>query len=352
MSGTFDSQFPTLNPPLNAQGQLRVQASDFVVIEHHEMDFTGSGEHWWFKLQKTHSNTAWVATQLASACKVPARQVGYAGLKDRHAITQQWFSVQLPKIRDLATVKSRLPDEIEVLETHWHQSKIKTGQLRHNEFRLIISDLTGDHQAIEARMEQIKRHGVPNYFGPQRFGHDLGNIDQAEDWFAGRRKVNNKKLRGLLLSTARSHIFNTIVAHRIKQQLWQQVIPGDIVQLNRSQSWFPAARAEATELQQRLDAFDLHLTAALWGDDSLPSSDQCAQLEQGIADQFPLLLQGLAQHRLKHDRRAMRLPVNDLQYQWQQNNLCLNFSLVPGAYATSVVRELCHAIDVQAQPET
>ncbi len=349
MSEQFNSLFPTVNQSITAAGHLRVQASDFVVIEHHDMTFTGVGEHWWFKIQKTNSNTAWVATQLASACKIPARQVGYAGLKDRHAVTQQWFSVQLPKIKDLAAVKDRLPDEVEIIEEHWHQSKIKTGQLKHNEFNLIIRDMVGDKQSINEHIERVKQQGVPNYFGPQRFGHHMGNVTQAEDWFSGRRKINNKKMRGLLLSTARSHIFNTILAERIKTGYWLHPMTGDIVQLDQSHSWFPITEAETAELNHRLNTFDLHLTAALWGDDELPVTDQCAEFEQHIADQFPLYQQGLAQHRLKHDRRAMRLQVNDLQYQWDQDDLKLYFKLVPGAYATSVVREICHTTDRQAE---
>lgn len=339
MSEHFDALFPTINH-VTASGDLRSEAADFIVIEHHDMSFTGSGEHLWFKVEKIHSNTAWVATQLASACKVPARQVGFAGLKDRHAITQQWFSVQLPKISQIELIKAKLPDEVKILEHHWHQSKIKTGQLKFNEFKLVVRHVQGDRTEIDNNIVQVKQKGVPNYFGPQRFGHHMNNIQQAKDWFAGNIRVNNKKLRGLLISTARSHIFNLIVAHRINQQLWNQVIPGDILQLNQSHSWFPAHDATIEELSTRLALFDLHLTAALWGEDAVQSTEQCALIETEIANTQPEYQAGFSSHRVQQDRRSMRITPHQFSHHWHDDDLHLSFKLQPGAYATSVLREI------------
>ena len=342
MNEKFDTLFPTVNTVKNS-GLLRHKAADFIVIEHHDMCLTEKGEHLWLKVEKTNSNTAWVAIQLASACKVPARQVGYAGLKDRHAITQQWFSIQLPKITDLEQIKTKLPDEVTILENHWHQSKLKIGQLKYNEFKLVVRQVEGDRDITEQNIQWVTNNGVPNYFGSQRFGHNLNNIQQAKDWFSGAIKVNNKKLRGILISTARSHIFNLIVAHRIKHNLWQQVIPGDILQLNQSHSWFPAKDATADELKKRLDAFDIHLTAALWGEDTVQSSEQCATLETTVANTFPEYHQGFSTHRVKQDRRTMRIVPTEFNHTWHKNHLHLNFKLQPGAYATSVLREIIQA---------
>ncbi len=339
MHSEFDSLFPTLNK-VTATGKLRSEAADFHVVEHSEVCFTEEGEHLWLKIEKTSSNTAWAATQIASACKVPARQVGFAGLKDRHAITQQWFSVQLPQISDIKIIKAKLPDEISILEHHWHHRKIKTGQLKFNEFKLIVRDVQGDRLATEQNIRCIQRTGVPNYFGPQRFGHDLSNIQQTKDWFAGTIKVNNKRLKGLLISTARSHIFNLILAERIKKELWQHPITGDVIQLNQSHSWFPAKDATTKELSDRLAAFDVHISAALWGEDSVQSTDQCAILENNIANSLPEYQPGFKTHRVKQDRRAMRIVTTDFNHIWVDNDLHLSFKLQPGAYATSVLREI------------
>ncbi|VAW45671.1 tRNA pseudouridine(13) synthase [hydrothermal vent metagenome] len=351
MTVNFNTLFPTINT-VSGHGNIRNQAEDFMVIEHHDMTFTGTGEHLWFKVEKIHSNTAWVATQLASACKVPARQVGFAGLKDRHAITQQWFSVQLPKISEIELIKGKLADEIKILEHHWHQSKIKTGQLKFNEFKLVVRNVQGDRTAIEQNIHQVTQNGVPNYFGPQRFGHDMNNIQQAKDWFAGKIKVNNKKLRGLLISTARSHIFNLIVAHRIESNSWQQVISGDILQLDQSHSWFPAHDATSEELTTRLAAFDVHLTAALWGEDAVQSTEQCAAIEINMASTLAEYQAGFITHRVKQDRRAIRIVPAEFNHHWSSDgsndDLHLSFKLQPGAYATSVLREIIKTINPAA----
>ena len=350
MQPDFDQLFPTLNRS-HATGTIKSQARDFMVIEHHDMNFTGVGEHLWLKVEKEHSNTGWAATQLASACKVPARQVGFAGKKDRHAITQQWFSVQLPKIADVDLIANKLPDELRILEHHWHQSKLKIGQLTHNEFQLIIRDVQGDQADIEANIAAITRVGVPNYFGSQRFGRAMSNIQQAKDWFTGSTKVNNKNLKGLLISTARSHIFNTIVAQRLQDDIWSQTVAGDLLQLDGSHSWFPASDATAKELTHRLSAFDIHITAALWGEDPVQSTSDCAQLEQSIADQFPEYLEGFASHRVKQDRRSMRVKPVAFQHQWQDaNTLQLKFKLPPGSYATVVMREIMACRVVNSSP--
>lgn len=341
MTSTFDRLFPTINT-VSGNGIIRHQPEDFIVIEHNDVSFTESGEHLWLQVEKINSNTAWVATQISSACKVPARQVGYAGLKDRHAITQQWFSVQLPKIRDLDEIKAKLPDGVTIISNHWHKSKIKTGFLTCNEFNLRIRNIEGDRAQIEENIQSIKSQGVPNYFGPQRFGHDLNNIQQAKDWFTGTIKVNNKNLRGILISTARSHIFNLIVAHRITHNIWDQVIPGDILQLDQSHSWFPSHDATNDELTQRLTDFDIHLTAALCGEDQVQSTEQCALIESQIASTQTEYQTGFITHRVKQDRRAIRIYPNQLAHQWDDQDLYLKFKLQTGAYATSVLREIVH----------
>jgi tRNA pseudouridine13 synthase len=259
---------------------------------------------------------------------------------DCHAITTQWFSVQLPKIRDIDDISEKLPDELKIIEHHWHQSKLKTGQLKGNVFKILIQDITGDTESIVHNISEIRKTGVPNYFGPQRFGHQMANIQQAQDWFSGKSKVNNRNLRGLLISAARSHIFNLIVAHRIEKQTWNTLIAGDILQLNGSHSWFHDKDGTAEELSDRLEQFDIHITAAMWGEDSVQSTGSCAALEQSVADQFPIYHQGFANFRVKQDRRAMRVIPKDLNYCWIDNNLQIEFNLPPGAFATGVLREI------------
>ena len=335
----FNQLFPTLNT-IKASGTIRTIPEDFKVTEINSIELSGIGEHLWLYIQKTNCNTDWVANQLANICQVPRRQVGYAGLKDRHAITQQWFSVQLAKITDSDTINKALPQDVIILASSVHNKKIKIGQLEANQFEIIIRDIDGDRSHIDNNIQIIKTQGVPNYFGPQRFGNDMGNIQKAQDWFSGHYKVKSRNLKSLLISTARSHIFNSIVANRIKNKTWNTPINGDIFQLDKSHSWFHEHDAEAEEISKRLNEFDIHITAAMPGEDCVQSTGDCAKLESFIINKFPLYQQGFVKFRLKQDRRAMRINPIDLNYEWKNNSLKLSFKLLSGAYATGILREI------------
>jgi len=352
MTLDFNSLFPTINK-ISTTGIIRTNPQDFKVTELNDIELSGAGEHLWLYIEKTDSNTDWVAKQLSNVCQTPRGQVGFAGLKDRHAVTQQWFSIQLPKISGIKKIQSALPDAITIIEHGKHSKKIKVGQLNYNQFEIIIREINCNHksndksdsennkkQQIEKNIQNIKDNGVPNYFGPQRFGHDMGNIQKAQDWFSGSYKVKTKNLKSILISTARSHIFNTIVAQRIKEKTWDTTITGDILQLNKSHSWFTASDASTTEIVERLKVFDIHLTAAMWGEDPVQSSESCAIMEKKIADTFPIYQLGFEKFRLKQDRRAMRICPIDLKHEWIDDNLKLTFKLLPGAYATGVIREI------------
>jgi len=341
MKPDFDKLFPTINT-VEASGVIRKKPEDFQVTEISNIELSGEGEHLWLYVQKTNSNTDWVAKLLSNVCQVPRRQVGFAGLKDRHAITKQWFSIQLPKVTDIDKINSALPNEIQVIKANRHNRKIRVGQLDNNKFEILIRNINGDKNLIEDNIKRIKRNGVPNYFGPQRFGHDMGNISKAKDWFSGIYKPKSKNLKTLLLSTARSHIFNTIVANRIEDQTWNTAIDGDILQLDKSHSWFHMNDASQDEISKRLKEFDIHITAAMYGEDTIQSSGICADFESKIANGFPEYQKGFEKYRLKQDRRAIRICPIDFKYEWQEKNLLLNFQLLPGAYATGVMREIIH----------
>ena len=164
----YNQLFPTLNN-INATGVIRKSPEDFKVTEITDIEFSGQGEHLWLYVQKIGTNTDWLSKQLASICQVHPRNIGYAGLKDRHAVTQQWFSVQLPKVSDIELIQNALPEEITILESEWHSRKLKTGQLDFNQFEITLRDIEGDNELIDQNIESIIKHGVPNYFGSQRF---------------------------------------------------------------------------------------------------------------------------------------------------------------------------------------
>ena len=263
--------------------------------------------------------------------------VGYAGLKDRHAVTRQRFSVRLPKkvAPDVAALNA---DGLQVLEHHWHDRKLPRGALAGNRFGIVLRDVQGDHAAIESRLAQIASGGIPNYFGEQRFGRDGDNVESARRMFAGARV--RREQQGMLLSAARSEIFNAVLAARIADGRWNGALDGEVWMLDGTHSVFgPEPFSE--ELLARVQALDIHPTGPLWGRGELRSSGAVGEIELAIAASVADLCAGLEKAGLKQERRAQRVRVADLKWEWlEADALRLEFSLPPGAYATSVLAEL------------
>ena len=189
--------------------RIRAQAEDFRVEELDGFEASGEGEHLLLTIEKCGMNTAFVAREIAHWAGVAEHAVGYAGLKDRHAVTRQRFSVQLPG-REAPDVASLERDGLRVLAQERHRRKLPRGALAGNRFELVLRDVAGDRAAIEERLAQVAAHGVPNAFGEQRFGHGGGNVNKALSMFAGRRV--GREQRSLLLSAARSVLFSSLCA--------------------------------------------------------------------------------------------------------------------------------------------
>lgn len=321
--------------PLRAR--LRAAAEDFVVEEILGYDADNKGEHALLWVEKRDANTEWVARELARFAGVPPVAVGFAGLKDRHAVTRQTFSVQLAGKPD-PDWKAFPHAGVQVLAATRHGRKLKRGALRGNRFVLVLRDVTGDHDRAETVLAAMARRGVPNYFGEQRFGHGGGNVEQARAMFAGQR-VDRAK-RGFLLSAARSEIFNAVLARRVVADHWDEPLGGEIWSLSGSRSWFgPEPFTEV--LAQRLAAGDIHPSGPLWGQGEPPTSDEAGALEREIGLAHADLAQGLAAARMDQERRPLRLLPKTLHWRWLAGDaLELSFELPAGAYATVVVREL------------
>jgi tRNA pseudouridine13 synthase len=188
------------------------------------------------------------------------------------------------------------------------------------------------------RCEQIRRQGVPNYFGEQRFGHDAGNLVEAERLFTGRRKRISRHKRSLYLSAARSWLFNAIVSHRVLAGSWNKRVRGDVFMLDGRSACF--TDDESSELAQRIERGEIHPTAVLWGAGESMTTAECEVIESAVVDQYPDFKQGLIDARVQRQRRAMRLMVRDIDCSYQAPDLLLSFSLPAGSYATMVLREL------------
>jgi tRNA pseudouridine13 synthase len=317
-------------------GQLRSKMSDFKVFERLPFEPCGEGEHLFVHIRKTGANTIVVARELAKYFKVKEGLVSYAGMKDRFAVTEQWFGIHLPgkAIYDLSDLTI---EGVEVLSIKRHNKKLRIGALSGNSFELVLRNVTNSDEVLR-RWVAVSQFGVPNYFGEQRFGINGGNLERAMELFQG-KKVKDKKKRGMYLSAARSEIFNQIISKRIKQNQFESLTVGDVFMLRGTQSVFLADYIDE-KINQRFQEKDIDLTASLWGAGELMSQGESQILEKAVADDHSELCEGLAQFGLKQERRRIRLSLTEGKIKSEDDTITLNFFLPSGCYATTILREL------------
>ncbi len=331
---------PTAHGAVPLRARIRVVPEDFFVEEDLGFAPSGGGEHSFVSIEKRGANTEGVARQLAAFAGIPAKSVSFAGLKDRHALTRQTFSLHLPGKDDPDWEKFCHPD-IRILGFTRHHRKLKRGALAGNRFRIVLREVQGDREQAQFRMQAIAARGVPNYFGEQRFGFDGANVTRASAMFAGRRVQRQEQ--GMLLSAARSHLFNHVLAQRVIAQSWDQPLDGDVWMLQGTHAIFGPEPINDT-LRERVKRGDIHPTGAMWGRGELRSAEQVAQLERDVAERYGDLARGLEAAGLEQERRALRVLLSDWQFNWLDGgNLELRFHLPAGSYATSVLHELCHS---------
>lgn len=318
--------------------RLRATPEDFVVREWLGFDADGEGDHLLLKVRKRGANTMWVAKQIAKIGKIHPRDVGFAGLKDRDAVAEQAFSVPARSAVGTNWV-GVTGDGFEVLSAERQRRKLKRGALKGNDFVLVLREFAGDAAILEQRLQTLASQGVPNYFGPQRFGRGGQNIAAALAWFGGEGPAPERMERGFALSAARSAIFNAVLAERVRAASWNRLLDGDVVNLNGSGSIFPVQSVD-DPLHERCRQLDVHPTGPMWHGDSLLSTGAIAKLEAGVAQRYQALASGLAKAGLEPERRPLRVPVRELSWSIDGNDVHLQFRLQRGSFATAVLHEL------------
>jgi tRNA pseudouridine13 synthase len=323
-------------------GDLRTHKSDFKVFELLPFQASGDGEHLFLHIKKTGVNTGFVAKQLASYFSVKDFAVSYAGLKDRFAVCEQYFSVHLPgkNITDLSNLQI---DGVEILSLQRHNKKLRIGSLLGNRFELTLRNVT-DIEALKERWKIISEIGVPNYFGEQRFGIDGGNLERAKTLFSG-QKVKDKKKRGMYISAARSFLFNDVVNQRINNQTFDRFMIGDVAMLSGTQSVFVSDVVDETLIKRHQEG-DIDITAPMWGRGRLMSTHDVLLLEQAVADTHDTFSQGLEHAGLNQERRKIRLSLQMPKLSVDGTTVVLSFCLPSGCYATTILRELIHYQDL------
>lgn len=314
---------------------LKAECADFVVKEQLGYDMSGDGEFVAVKVRKTDCNTLFVGEQLAKFAGISAHNMSYAGLKDRKAVTEQWFSLQMPG-QPTPDFSQFSLEGVEILDVTRHQRKIRIGSLQGNHFEILLRNAE-ETDELKVRLDFLAKNGFPNYFTEQRFGRDGNNLTQALRWANGEIKVKDRHKRSFYLSAARSEMFNLIVSKRMELNLAQQILVGDVLQLNGSHSWFVVDESEdLAQLQQRLAQQDVLLTAPLIGEEEKSAVD----FEHEIFAQHQALFALMRQERMKAARRPILMHPQYFQWQFEPNGLRLQFALPAGSYATALIREL------------
>lgn len=314
------------------EAALKTEPQDFVVEEVLGFELSGEGEHLWLWIEKVGQNTDWLVKQLAKGLNLPTAAIGYAGKKDRQAVTRQWISVQLPASREPALMArlNTLPG-VSCLKTQRHSKKCKVGDHFANHFQLVLrfsaSLTTALQSQLNQRLQQLAQRGFPNYFGEQRFGHKMQNLQQGVLFLQNPRCKVPRHLKGLYLSALRSALFNVALSHRIVLGNWQTPLEGEVF------------LEEAVSGQSENISFAL--TGPLPGDGELGSEQAVLALEEAALAPFESWRQGLKQARLTPERRALTCLPQALNWQFDsEQTLTLRFTLPKGSYATMLVREL------------
>ena len=320
-----------------AEGVTRSCPEDFIVEEIPRVLPEGEGSHLWLWVEKRSANTDWVANEIARVASCAARDVGYAGLKDRHAITRQWFSVPVAPTTQDALENTDI-EGVNILKSRLHTRKLKRGTLEGNRFQLKIRQFAGDAGQTDRRLQQIRTSGVPNYFGPQRFGHGGQNVERGFQLLQNRARLARNK-RSIYLSAIRSFLFNQVLAERVRRGDWNKIVDGDLAMLDGTQSIFPCENPD-TDIEDRVERLDIHPTGPMPGENGTQPTGSAAQMEQEVLQNWPQLVDLLTAQRVRASRRALRLYPAGLEWGYEGADLVLAFSLPPGTYATTVLREI------------
>jgi tRNA pseudouridine13 synthase len=328
-------EWPRAWGPTIGSGRLKAEPVDFCVEEVLPEIASGEGEHLWVSLEKTGQNTAWLAKQLARWAGIPPRDVSYAGLKDRHAVTRQTFSVHLPGKPD--PVNAFVMDGVRVLTMIRHGRKLRTGQLVGNHFVIRLRDWQGDADALTERWQQLVDQGFPNYFGPQRFGDNGQNLSRALAWIRGEGRLPRGQ-QSIHLSAMRSYLFNGLLAERVGQQTWNQLVPGDFLQFKEGKRGFECLAPTDSEWS-RVAEGTLSASASLPGERSESFTELDAREAPFLAQQAEWV-DTLVRLRIQRSLRKMRVFPEQGVLHWQGSDPEFRFFLPAGSYATAALLEV------------
>jgi tRNA pseudouridine13 synthase len=334
-----DARWPRLTEELpGTGGRLKAQAEDFLVEELPAFPPTGSGEHLWLWVEKKEKDTQEVARALARAAQVDVREVGYAGLKDRVAVTRQAFTLPLGA-GELPSLQ--LPG-VRVLQSARTERKLRTGQLLGNAFRIRLRDARAP-EAAAAVLERLGRLGLPNYFGAQRFGRGGDNAARGRALLLGQRLPGrvDRMQRRLYLSAYQALLFNRALAERLESGLYGRALVGDV--LRRADSGGLFLCEDALLDQPRVERLEVSPTGPVfgWKVKPLPLGEVAKREAELLAKEgLPEGALRAGKGETEGARRAYAVSVGQVDVAQEGPDVWLGFSLPKGSYATVLLDEV------------
>jgi tRNA pseudouridine13 synthase len=331
--------FPRAGGVPPASALIRCEPEDFRVSETLGFDPSGEGEHCFLRLQKCQLNTLDLVQRLSKLSGVPVRDIGYSGLKDRNAVTRQWFSVGMAGRAEPDWLALEAADDVQVLVVGRHSRKLKRGVHRANRFALVLRDLTGDKVELEQRLHRVRARGVPNYFGEQRFGRNASTLTQARRWMRDGQRISRDK-RSLYFSALRAYVFNRMLAQRVERGVWNTVLEGDVCLLQGTHSFFTCDEL-SDDIARRAASGDIHPGLPLWGRVAVERSSALLEQQASALVECRDICEFLEASGLTAAWRAARLMADDFCWQFcDDGSLRLEFTLDAGSYATALLAEL------------
>lgn len=340
-----------------AGGRLGPEPEHFVVDEIPLYEPSGSGEHWYVRLRKRRLTTPELVRRVARLAGIRERDIGYAGLKDKHAVTSQWLS--LPA-QALPPEGWELPSDIELLQVSKHNNKLRSGHLSANRFSITLTEVPeGGAERAREIVSALKRRGLPNYFGEQRFGHNGQNLAEALAWVTRPARRDRNKARfydKLYPSVLQAEVFNRYLTRRLRLGL-DRLVDGEVVRLSGSASVFVVEDVERE--QPRLNSRDIVLTGPIFGPRAVVARGSAEALERealqalGLSDDSLARLGKLA----RGTRRDLMVHLESLELEASDSadssslssSLRVSFTLPSGSYATQLIRELTGAAWLEAR---
>ena len=323
-------------------GKIRKTPDSFIVEEIPLYEPLDIGKHLYINITKENLTTRQVQEKIANIFNISVKNVGFSGMKDKNARTTQTFSISeydnIEKAKEL--IESNLAVKVNWLR--FHKNKLRIGHLLGNKFKILISDLEiSNDEALERTkkiIEEIKKNGLPNFFGPQRFGSNGNNIQKGLQIIQGKFNINNRWMKKILISSYQSYLCNKYLSYRLERGLFNKILKGDIAKKYDTGGLFEVEDQEKE--QKRYENHEISFTAPIYGYKMWETTEFARELELKILSDFDMTLEKFRLAKIKGTRRLGRLLIRDLSVETKKDGILLLFSLPKGAFATTFLREI------------